>query len=1086
MTTSHDLQWGRGPHLVEASAGTGKTTWMVRTAVRMLVGDPEVPRVGGPKRLLAVTFTRAATAQLMERLREQVHRLRQLASGATPREGEQWAMALLDRCGPVAGRKLDDLNGTLDQLQVSTIHSFCAGVLEEFPLECGVAPDLGFIDDIDVYKEEAVRDEWRARTWVPTHVPAHLQQGSLEDCIDAIRGAVGAERPDRTALERAATEADQAHREAWAALAETLDEARLREWWGAVQWSRSKSSEAPTETDVTDLLNAVATFKDEGACDASLLCWTPQAIGKWALKKSREMALAEPFVALCGEVERTREHGEEIRGHLIGLDALDRLESALARDRVAGFDDMIAFVERAVTDPESGPPLRSAIGARYDAVLIDEFQDTDWAQWRIFHTLFSEHPLVLVGDPKQAIYGFRNADITAYNDARDRTAATPGRIMALETNYRSDPGLVAALTALYQHAPEPFKVPEARLAYEPVRAHRSEATLADPSGRPLMIWDLGTASKEALADAVGERIVQEIRRLLNSPHITAATPDGGRRRIQPGDMAILVPKHELGSGLLGALRRAGVPAVASRTGDISASATWTEMTHILRAIDQPSHTGRVRRARATMMAGGSAAQLYAVARDESQWRVLIGQLDEVRTRWARRSALPALLGLLTEWGAIQRMSTHVDGERRLTDLRHLLEILQRAEREGARTPAQMLAWMDRFAEQPGNTAEARQLHLESSRDAVTVSTVHAAKGLEWPIVFCPFLWHQHVPGERMPRVARFAGGVRRVVFDRMPLAGELPADTAEEESMRLCYVALTRAQWRVYTCTGHGSRDHPDRLAPIWHLLRDFPDGAEGLAAASPDLVGTTLDLEVDVDGLERVRDVPETDVPLAARPISLSAGQRTSWRVSSYSAVSKPLKIWAPASPGGIASPAGPPGHGIAPEPIPVATAEEADRLDDAEVEGPFGPTLQDRALPAGAHTGDALHLLFERFDYERVNDEAELEREISDVLDRFALPRVGASTADRDACAEVIRRMVRATLLRPIPGCVEPLHSVSMDRSIREWRFTMPMAGLSVVTMAQAFRNHGGAAWLAIDYAGAPHPLPCHRHGWIHDGDH
>ena len=218
MSVPDDFIKGAGPHLVEASAGTGKTTWMVATAVRLLLRDPNVnAHVERPERLLAVTFTRAATAELQERLREQLHRVKRVCDGEAPLSHESWISPMLKAGGDAMKGRLAALLLALDRLTVTTIHGFCMGVLEEFAFECGVPVGLRFLEDLSSYLDEAVADEWRTLTWERGPVsdillkaqepftPADLARGAK-----TVRQAIGAERPARVNRATLHDAADQA------------------------------------------------------------------------------------------------------------------------------------------------------------------------------------------------------------------------------------------------------------------------------------------------------------------------------------------------------------------------------------------------------------------------------------------------------------------------------------------------------------------------------------------------------------------------------------------------------------------------------------------------------------------------------------------------------------------------------------------------------------------------------------------------------------------------------------------------------------------------------------------------------------
>lgn len=944
-----DFIVGNGPHLVEASAGTGKTTWMVEIAVRLLLQDRGVPRVSSAKRLLAMTFTRAATAELKSRLREALRRLELALAGRIelkPHEAQGYA-TLLSEDRAAVRQRLATVIGELDQLSVTTIHGFCKGVLEEFALECGVPANLDFLEDLQPYLETAAADEWRALTW-----PDSLAARVVIDAIDADTSA---------------------ERERWSPQALIKATKRLRLAIGAQLPPRLEDREA-----------SLAVLADEVA---------------------RRDALWQDAVLATAE----------------------RLRRALERDRAAGFDDMIAMVERALSDEHTGPALRATLRERYDAILVDEFQDTDWAQWRIFSMAFGEKPLVLVGDPKQSIYGFRGADILAYREARD---AAGDRQAALTTNFRSDAGLVDATNALFG-GQMPFRVPPRELAYPEATGDRAEPSLVgDALYRPLTVLFAGEGPVASIEPAIARFIADEIARLLSD--LTIQYRDGATTRpLRARDIAVLVGSRYQGRTVLQALRKRKISAVSSATGQIAESLMWGALQALVAAVDAPADARAVRAALATPLGGRRAAELQALDEEPAAWRRIIDGLEAARREWGSRGAVPALLRLLgrSEWDARRRLAQHDEAERLLTDFRHLLQLLHQAEREGHRSPRSVLHWLAAYAESETEDSESRQQHLETDRSAVLVSTVHGAKGLEWPVVFCAYMWKEDKDRGDLPRLARLTSGARRVVFESdVPDEGD--RDLPVAEGMRLGYVSLTRARSRLYVFDARGSRQKVH--GPVGHLLH--ADGGMHRLAHHPHAVVLQL---ADAAKQTRAGSVPERETPsLAAALLEVPAERLKSWGVSSYTQLTSDAHRF--------------------------VAADEPGPVDDPEAQVVPGDMARADQLPPGAHTGNALHLLFERLDFPQAGEAAIRDALAREVMDAFALPRAGATPAERESAAALMVRMVERTLVDPMPGQSWRLADVGMDRTLREWRFNLPARELSVARMADAFREQG-APWLA-----------------------
>lgn len=1025
-----DFLQGDGTYLVEASAGTGKTYWMVKTAVQLLL---EGKVVREPQRLLAVTFTRAATAELKERLRKKLHELRGKPEGFDPTRIEQ-ALAAMDR------------------LPVTTIHGFCKGVLEEFALECGVPVGLDFLEDISSYVDAAVADEWRSLTWAESPaselVLGALMNGSderwtpkaLRDAALVVRGAIGAVRPERLASRAAGV--DALHDEL-RALPGVFDEARLRAFVESVVWNK----EGFPATAIDELAAVVADITSGRApMVGGLRLWSRESVtglaNKGAKHKKANLALidAEPLLGVVSSISAAFDSSAESLWQDAVLGVVDRIEQGLKADRAAGFDDMIAMVQRALDGPH-GAQLQRALQDRYDAVLVDEFQDTDWAQWHIFSTAFAGRPLILVGDPKQSIYAFRGADIFAYRRAKE-SATQKDRLYSLDTNWRSDRGVVNATGALFA-AEQPFAVPPEQLAFHEVTAERQDPYITgDAEAKALVLIEGGTDTVAEQERRIAKYIAAEIVRLLSDKAITYRPKDEAPRPIEAKDIAILVRKHKQARAIVTALRRLRVPVVTAATGDITESDTWADLLALIAAINDPSDDRAVRRALVTALGGHDAAMLHVLVQDEAAWRRHVERLTQARRDWVRRGMLTALSRLLADplWQAVARLSRREDAARRLTDLRHITLLMQKAERQGHRAPSGILSWARRFAERSAEEKEVRALHLESDRDAVQVTTIHAAKGLEWPIVFSPYLWRADKEWKRHAWVVRRSGDERRHVrLHPKPFEDEEPGDSDLSESLRLSYVALTRAKARSYVVRASGKTN--TGTAPLAHLMEHYgADAAPELARVCSDVTVVRID-EGAPPRPEPIPLTPHAEREYAAAHRPVQPAQLQSWGMSSYTALTAAAHAQA-----------------VIDEPGPVDAAEAEEPSDD--------PTLRADQLPGGAHVGNALHAIFERLDFTKLDDAAARDALIDEVMASYALPRPNADAAARAGATDLIRRMLAHTLGAPMPGAPLPLAAVPMHETLREWRFHLPVAGATAAKLADAFRA-AGAPWLAEEYA-------------------
>ncbi|HNG82700.1 MAG TPA: UvrD-helicase domain-containing protein, partial [Burkholderiaceae bacterium] len=517
-----------------------------------------------------------------------------------------------------------------------------------------------------------------------------------------------------------------------------------------------------------------------------------------------------------------------------------------------GFADLQARLARALAGP-SGARLRERIVAQYPAVLIDEFQDTSPLQYRLFDRLYDvaadarQTLLLLIGDPKQSIYGFRGADIYSYLAARQATA---GRLHMLGTNHRSTQALVGAVNRVFAQAEagwtaaravvgEPtadfgaFALPQVgrhALPFEPVAARgRREVLVASIGGGtpvPLPALNLQWLPKalkaEPLRRAQAEHAAGQMLALLEDPTVgfregdeasdDADEVDGAHfRRLRPGDVAVLVRSRREAQAIRRALGRRGLRSVyLSDQDSVLRSPEAADLLRWLQAVAEPLDAPRVRAAFATATLGLSAAQLLALRDDEDAWEDRLALLQQLRSVWRRQGVLAMLMRSLHALDLPARwLAGSADGERRLTNWLHLGELLQSAAAtlEGE---AALIRWLAEEIQAEAGSADERIVRLESDADLIQVVTVHKSKGLEYPLVFLPYAqacWPVDRRGRQVLALpgegedgAPVAG--RQLVFK---LSDEAIAQADRErlrEDLRLLYVALTRARHALWLGVG--------------------------------------------------------------------------------------------------------------------------------------------------------------------------------------------------------------------------------------------------------------------------------------------
>jgi exodeoxyribonuclease V beta subunit len=728
--------------------------------------------------------------------------------------------------------------------------------------------------------------------------------------------------------------------------------------------------------------------------------------------------------------------------------------------RIYTYDDMLTRLADALADPARGAAGR--LRDRYRVVLVDEFQDTDPVQWSILRRAFHGHTaLVLIGDPKQAIYAFRGADVVSYLDATE--AAT--RHATLGTNWRSDAPLLAALDTVFAGA----ALGDPRITVHPVdSAHPVARLRGAPVEAPLRIrvvarTGLPKAPKRDLAvvaparELVARDAATDIAALLSG----GATLTGaeGDRPVVPGDVAVLVRTNDQGARIRNALAAAGVPAVLTGTASVFGAPVARQWLTLLEALEQP-RAFRTRAAALTCFLGNTVDELCGPDAEE-----LHDRLAATVRAWAvvlRERGVAALLEEVTTTTDLPgRLLAGPDGERTLTDLRHIGQALHAAAVAAHLGPAALIDWLRHRIDGAGVDVGAdRSRRLDSDAAAVQIITIHRSKGLEFPIVYLPFAWDRNV---RDPDVPLFHDAAGTRVLDVGGETGEGWKDRctqhrAEEagEDLRLLYVALTRAGSQVVTWWVPATTT---ASSPLHRLLLGRPAaGAEPPEFCRVPSDSTALDALRGLAGAARIsvepvaaRDVARYSAP-GAIPPTLAAARfdrvlDTAWRRTSYTALTAA-------------------GHGpVRPGSEPEDRVTDDEAGPDPEDADPVPPTAGDPAdavpspmaeLPLGAAFGTLVHSVFETADLTAADLGAELLTRCRDQLARH--PTAGL---DAERLAGALEPVVR-TPLGPLADGLG-LHRIAPRDRLAELEFELPLAGgedrgtpVALAALAPLLRRH------------------------------
>jgi len=1068
--TIHDAPLA-GTIAVEASAGTGKT-WTIAALVVRLV----LERGLSIREILVVTFTEAATAELRTRIRERLVALRAwlAGNGVASGDGEDPLLAWLARAAALDRgeclRRLDAALYDFDLAPIHTIHAFCQRALVEHAFESGQPFACDLVPDESRLVMESVTDFWRRETagaapeWSAWLRDRKVQPGSLARLLLEVDRKPYA---DFVPAEHAKHSGDSLAPPFAIAAALWREESAevLRQLQEAVD--REELTSGYTIEKMRLWSGELDRYFAGGVASPDL----PEAIKRLAANKVPARARAtttHPFFAAAQRlVEAAAPYGEAFERRTLDLklraiaasrDTLARLKRERA---LCSYNDLVGHLARALAGRQ-GERLAASLRARYRAVLVDEFQDTDPLQARIFGDVFGRDGdlLYFVGDPKQAIYGFRGADVRAYLHARSGAV----RRTLLE-NFRSGPGLVAAVNALFARE-DPFLVDAIELApgsASPQSSARStEVVLPAALAAPFTFWHAPRGDGEKPPRKNASRLVIAAATAAEIVRLLAAGLRGEARiageRLSGQHIAVLVKSHFEAALVRAALKRAGVASVTYGQQSVFASHEAAELERVLLAVASPTQEGLVRAALATDLLGWSAADFAQLEDDEAPLERALEDFARYRDLAERDDFARMLRTLAVERRVAPRLLALDDGERRLTNLLHLAELLEAATAGEGLDLAGVVRYLAQSRAAPSLDAESEQLRLESDERLVRILTIHAAKGLQFPIVFCPFLWSGGAGKRDHDRPLAFHDVEGRARFDlaRHPAKPHQALATREqrEESLRLAYVALTRAEHRVVAVCGPLASWETSPLA--WLLLGEESDpvAVEKRAKAMRD-----AELRDCLDALARASagHIAVVDLPAATASAlpSPDGGVPDGFGARAFGGVLRPR--WRVTSYTGLAARS----ESEAPDHDALALALAASAA-GAEAAVSASPLLTE--LPRGARFGEALHALFEQLDFTHLGPVEAKAREI--------LARFGIATVHAPSVAALVTDVVRTPL--DAQGTVR-LADIPRERRVDEMEFYFPAAAVDASTIAAALsrdRQHAGLAAVTEDGVAALTP--------------
>ena len=1093
--------------LIQASAGTGKTYQTEGLVVR-LVAERGIP----VEQILVITFTNSATADLKGRVRERMDSVRRaLKEEDTGSEDPVVQHLLTEKPSPREEliSRLDRALRDFDLAPISTIHSFCQRTLEQLTFAGDVDPGLQVEGEPAALRQQLVADALALLYAEASgeQVKYLREMGWVSaDMAQVVKLLTG---PERAVVEPPPADLDRAPQ------LQAMDAADR--WLAALDAFKSWLDSDEGKESIQGYKGAVGTKAPDGKKQFPYLSHKPVKVFKQWVRggcmrsfrredgKQGQLAyftldkveskrgwnrsggdletafkgypLAERYTALCELQDGLWAQG--LTAFAAGV--RESFEALLSRRGLLSYDSMLSLLhDRLQAEgalPEEERLLTRAMRHRYQVAIVDEFQDTDGAQWGILKRVFltPEHGLYAVGDPKQSIYRFRNANLSVYLEA-----GSDSTCLRLDKNWRSDEPLVNGLNYLWADRGNFFGVDEIK----PDRVDfkwENRIELPPHQGQPrppvevrwfdgeLLGGDATELPKMPSARAEIARLCAlECRALLEGGAQVLDDKTNEKRTLRPGDIAVLARKHAWGHEVRRALQAQGIPALKTSKEGVEASEVFPWVLAWLDAVAAPGVESAARLLALTPLCGWSTARLGRALqdgageedgelckKDQKAWATLLSDIGTWAHNWPRQGFGRVFDKAMDQYGAIPRILGSVHGERGATDLRHLAELLHMEERRtriGPRGLAEWLRTLRAGAETSGEDDLA--LQLESDASAVKIVTIHASKGLQYPVVMVPFEWHpaqKHMGGP--VRYSRETGDGSELVMDLNPKGSPANEKALEaynretlEEEMRLLYVATTRARhhlvlWagavpgaessgtarlllshnaddQVLEFKGVSSKYKADKAAERIQAARD---DLEQLCVNSKGAVGWSVCDGSEKEKSERWKPAEDQREPaLESRLVPWDEERHLGavWKMASYSSLT-----------GGKASDADDPTSRKKEQPPEEAGDLAQDEQADPRVEehSPLEHLKQDaellkaavgEKLPGGTRTGDWLHAVFEHLDFDKGGVQA-LDGEKRDTLVKRLAQRHGVRGKEAQQLAlELLPAWLETPLDAPFPS--------------------------------------------------------------------
>ncbi|WP_049794668.1 exodeoxyribonuclease V subunit beta [Vibrio sp. EJY3] len=1048
-----------GARLIEASAGTGKTFTIAGLYLRLLLGHGSaetkhrVPLT--VDQILVVTFTEAATAELRDRIRARIHDARiAFARGHSSDPVIQPLLSEFDD-HKQAAEILLQAERQMDEAAVYTIHGFCQRMLTQNAFESGSRFNNEFVTDESHLKAQVVADYWR-RNFYPlpftlageirqlwgspsallSDISNYLTGAPLSLSVPAMKGSLADVHTENLKkIDQLKAQWRDSQDDFLALISDSDINKRSYTKKSLPTWLEAVNAWAATETTGYDYPDKLEKFAQNVLSEKTPKGSAPQH----AVFEAIEAFLANPISLKAPLLAHAIEHCRVM------------LANAKNQKQWLSFDDLLTQLSASI-DTDESELLAERIRTLYPVAMIDEFQDTDPLQYSIFSRIYLNNPecgLFMIGDPKQAIYGFRGADIFTYIKARNQVSAH----YTLGTNWRSSADMVQAVNQVFALPDSPFiydsDIPFLPVNYSP-NAEKRIWTMGGQKQPALTYW-LQNAEEKPLPKGeyltrMAEATASQIRTILTQAQQGQACLVNGEKEkaVQAGDIAVLVRTGSEGRMIKQALADQGIASVyLSNRDSVFTSSVAQDLQRLLQAVLTPENDRALRASLASELFALDAASLDALNNDEIVWENAVNEFKEYRKLWVQRGVLPMLRAVISKRHIAERLleegasSQGENGERVLTDLMHIGELLQQASNE-LDSDHGLLRWLAQSisdAENGLGGSDDQIQRLESERNLVQIVTIHKSKGLEYDLVFLPFVFSYREASE----AKYYDAATDRTVLDITGNdASMMQADKERlAEDLRLIYVALTRA---VYACfigasplrNGRSTKEPTGvHRSAIGYLVQNGQEGGindlyQGLKQQQDKL--DCVALGEPPQQLEEMYVAPQEEVcDLTAKELQNPIDRN--WRITSYSGLVKQCS------------------HQTEHDATIEITGFDIDSSDEQDEEDLVEPERSIFTFPRGARPGTFLHSLFEEIEFTQPATTEENTQIIlglmeSEQLDEEWLP--------------ILQQLIDTVLATPLDGKSLLLNQKAPSQRLVEMEFLLPIEVLSAPALNRVIQRH------------------------------